>query len=105
MRDHAPLHVAGLYCAQEILILTVIETVAADGRTASFGGLPVGEPIARALRGMGYVTPTPIQEQAIPPLREGRDVLGQAQTGTGKTAGFGVPLIEAIDPKLRTAQA
>jgi ATP-dependent RNA helicase DeaD len=105
MRDHAPLHVAGLYCAQEILILTVIETVASDGRTSSFGGLPVGEPIARALRGMGYVTPTPIQEQAIPPLRERRDVLGQAQTGTGKTAGFGVPLIEATDSKLRTVQA
>jgi superfamily II DNA/RNA helicase len=40
---------------------------------------------------MRYTTPTPIQKQAIPPLRAGRDVLGQAQTGTGKTAGFGIP--------------
>lgn len=54
---------------------------------------------------MGYSTPTPIQEQAIPSLREGRDVLGQAQTGTGKTAGFGIPLIESIDINRRMVQA
>jgi ATP-dependent RNA helicase DeaD len=53
---------------------------------------------------MDYSTPTPIQEQAIPPLREGRDVLGQAQTGTGKTAGFGIPLIETIDTSRRVVQ-
>ncbi len=73
--------------------------------TASFGSLPVGRSIAHALQAMGYITPTPIQEQAIPPLREGRDVLGQAQTGTGKTAGFGIPLIERIDPQIRGVQA
>jgi len=54
---------------------------------------------------MGYAVPTPIQEQAIPPLREGRDVLGQAQTGTGKTAGFGIPLIERIETRQRAVQA
>jgi ATP-dependent RNA helicase DeaD len=54
---------------------------------------------------MGYTTPTPIQEQAIPVLREGRDVLGQAQTGTGKTAGFGIPLIESINTARREVQA
>ena len=54
---------------------------------------------------MGYATPTPIQEQAIPVLRERRDVLGQAQTGTGKTAGFGIPLLEAIDTRARGVQA
>lgn len=70
-----------------------------------FGALPVGEPIARALNRMGYTTPTPIQEQAIPPLRQGRDVLGQAQTGTGKTAGFGIPLVEMIDARQRVVQA
>ncbi len=53
---------------------------------------------------MGYAIPTPIQEQAIPALRMGRDVLGQAQTGTGKTAGFGIPLIEALDPQARVAR-
>lgn len=54
---------------------------------------------------MGYRSPTPIQEEAIPPLRAGKDVLGQAQTGTGKTAGFGIPLLEAIDPARRDVQA
>ncbi len=54
---------------------------------------------------MGYAVPTPIQEQAIPPMREGRDVLGQAQTGTGKTAGFGIPLIERIETRQRAVQA
>jgi ATP-dependent RNA helicase DeaD len=54
---------------------------------------------------MDYSDPTPIQEQAIPPMREGRDVLGQAQTGTGKTAGFGIPLIEGIDTSQRAVQA
>src|SRR5205085_353024 len=52
-----------------------------------------------------YTTPTPIQEQAIPPLRAGRDVLGRAQTGTGQTAGFGIPLIEAIGARVRAVQA
>jgi ATP-dependent RNA helicase DeaD len=54
---------------------------------------------------MNYANPTPIQERAIPPLREGRDVLGQAQTGTGKTAGFGIPLIEAMDTSRPAVQA
>lgn len=47
---------------------------------------------------MGYIAPTPIQEQVIPLVRSGRDVVGQAQTGTGKTASFGIPLIEMLDP-------
>jgi ATP-dependent RNA helicase DeaD len=54
---------------------------------------------------MGYSQPTPIQERAIPVLRQGKDVLAQAQTGTGKTAAFGIPLIEAIDPGRRAIQA
>lgn len=54
---------------------------------------------------MRYEQPTPIQERAIPVLREGKDVLAQAQTGTGKTAAFGIPLIEAIDPNKRAIQA
>jgi ATP-dependent RNA helicase DeaD len=73
--------------------------------SSHFGDLPVGPQLARALQSMGYSTPTPIQEQAIPVLREGRDVLGQAQTGTGKTAGFGIPLIESINTARREVQA
>ena len=48
--------------------------------------------IVRAVTEMGFETMTPIQEQAIPYLLEGRDIIGQAQTGTGKTAAFGIPL-------------
>ena len=71
----------------------------------TFGALPVDAPIARSLAAMGYQQPTPIQELSIPLLRRGADVLAQAQTGTGKTAGFGIPLIESIDPAQRAVQA
>ncbi len=54
---------------------------------------------------MGFEEPTPIQRDAIPPMLEGRDVIGQAQTGTGKTAAFGIPLVEKIDPADRRVQA
>ena len=59
----------------------------------------------RALREMGIDTPTPIQERAIPPLLEGRDVVGQARTGSGKTLAFGIPLLEMIEPENRWVQA
>lgn len=65
----------------------------------------IDERIIRAVREMGYETMTPIQEQAIPLLMEGRDVIGQAQTGTGKTAAFGIPLLQKIDPDDRSLQA
>ena len=67
----------------------------------SFEDLGLSESTLAALRDLGYETPSPIQEQAIPPLLAGRDVIGQAQTGTGKTAAFGLPMIEYIDPDLR----
>ncbi len=54
------------------------------------------EPLRRAIAEEGYTEPTPIQEQAIPPLVEGRDLLGCAQTGTGKTAAFALPLLQAL---------
>lgn len=55
--------------------------------------------ILNGLDEMGFIKMTPIQEMAIPELMEGRDIIGQAQTGTGKTAAFGIPMIEGIDPK------
>ena len=60
--------------------------------------------IIRAVREMGFEVMTPIQQQAIPVLLEGRDVLGQAQTGTGKTAAFGIPMIQRIDPEVPGTQ-
>lgn len=61
-----------------------------------FSDLGLAETILRALKSEGYETPTPIQAQAIPPLLEGRDLLGIAQTGTGKTCAFATPLISRL---------
>lgn len=60
--------------------------------------------ILRATKEMGFEVMTPIQEQAIPILLEGKDIIGQAQTGTGKTAAFAIPMIQRIDPEVRRPQ-
>ena len=62
----------------------------------SFADLGLSEPILHAVREMGYLHPTPIQEKAIPYVLMGRDVLGAAQTGTGKTAGFTLPMLDIL---------
>ncbi|MBK6267436.1 DEAD/DEAH box helicase [Marivirga sp. S37H4] len=62
----------------------------------SFENLNLIEPIQRALTAEGYTTPTPIQQQAIPLILEGKDVLGCAQTGTGKTAAFSIPILQLL---------
>src|SRR3954470_305917 len=71
----------------------------------TFGDLGLSQPVLDALEDVGYESPSPIQEQAIPPLLEGRDVIGQAQTGTGKTAAFGLPLLQSVDPTEQEVQA
>ena len=71
----------------------------------TFAELGLSEQLLQALNDVGYQSPSPIQEQAIPPLLEGRDVIGQAQTGTGKTAAFGLPLLESVDPTEDDVQA
>lgn len=63
------------------------------------------ERILRAVEEMGFENMTPIQAQAIPVMLEGKDVIGQAQTGTGKTAAFGIPVIERVNPEDRNLQA
>src|SRR5437879_11826381 len=62
----------------------------------SFESLGLSAPVLQAVAEKGYVTPTPIQEQAIPIVLMGRDVLGCAQTGTGKTASFVLPMIDIL---------
>ncbi|MFT5460233.1 MAG: ATP-dependent RNA helicase RhlE, partial [Myxococcota bacterium] len=62
----------------------------------TFADLGLVEPLRRALVARGYATPTPIQVAAIPPLLRGKDVLGVAQTGTGKTAAFVLPILQHI---------
>jgi len=66
---------------------------------SGFCELGLIKPVLKALDKMGYETPTPVQEQAIPYVLAGRDLLGQAQTGTGKTAAFALPLLSRIDLK------
>lgn len=60
--------------------------------------------IVRAIREMGFEKLSPIQEQAIPYLLQGEDIIGQAQTGTGKTAAFGIPAIQHINPDVKKLQ-
>ena len=71
----------------------------------TFAELGLSERTLQALRDVGYESPSPIQEQAIPSVLQGRDVIGQAQTGTGKTAAFGLPIAEYVDPELHEVQA
>ena len=77
----------------------------AESDGAAFSGLGLSEPLLRALADEGYEAPTPIQEQTIPALLAGRDVIGQAQTGTGKTAAFALPLLQGIEPGAAGPQA
>jgi len=70
-----------------------------------FGTIEVSSDIARALKKIGYKEPSPIQQRCISPLMSGKDVVGQALTGTGKTAAFGIPLIEQVDRAQPTVQA
>ncbi|MFZ6644835.1 DEAD/DEAH box helicase [Undibacterium sp. TJN25] len=70
-----------------------------------FADLNLSEPLLRVLKEVGYETPSPIQAATIPVLLSNRDVLGQAQTGTGKTAAFALPILSRIDLKQTTPQA
>src|SRR5262245_2221782 len=71
----------------------------------SFAQLGLSEPLIQSLNQVGYETPTPIQRQTIPLLLEGRDLIGQAQTGTGKTAAFALPILAKLDLSQREVQA
>ena len=64
----------------------------------------ISEPVLRALNDMGFEEPTPIQQEAIPVAMSGKDMIGQAQTGTGKTAAFGLPVLERVDGSNRHVQ-
>ena len=70
-----------------------------------FDELELQQPILRAVEEMGFEEMTPIQTQAIPIVMEGRDIVGQAQTGTGKTAAFGLPMLQNINAKVKELQA
>jgi ATP-dependent RNA helicase DeaD len=71
----------------------------------TFADLGLSQEVLDALEHLGYKDPTPIQQETIPLLLQGRDVIGQAQTGTGKTAAFGLPLLDYLDPSDPSVQA
>ena len=73
--------------------------------TLKFEELNLSKEVQRAIADMGFEEATPIQSQAIPAVLSGKDIIGQAQTGTGKTASFGIPIIETIDDHLKKVQA
>ena len=80
-------------------------TQAVAGQKPAFADLQLIPPLLQALDELGYESPSPIQAQTIPFLLEGRDVVGQAQTGTGKTAAFALPVLSRLDLKRKTPQA
>jgi ATP-dependent RNA helicase DeaD len=71
---------------------------------SDFKDLGLSPELLEAIQDVGYESPSPIQEQAIPPLLEGLDVIGQAQTGSGKTAAFGLPMLQYVDPDEQEVQ-
>ncbi len=73
--------------------------------TDGFNELKIREDLVKGIRKAGFTEMTPIQKEAIPVLLKGRDVIGQAQTGTGKTAAFGIPLLNKVDPNQKILQA
>jgi ATP-dependent RNA helicase DeaD len=66
------------------------------GGASGFAGLALTPELCLAISGLGYAEPTPIQRAAIPPLLAGRDLVGQAETGTGKTAAFALPVLQRV---------
>jgi ATP-dependent RNA helicase DeaD len=76
-----------------------------DGYMTLFNKYDISEPVKRSLDKMGFTQPTPIQAEAIPIALQGRDLVGQAPTGTGKTVAFGIPIVEACDLSSKNVQA
>jgi ATP-dependent RNA helicase DeaD len=75
-----------------------------DSDVVLFEDLNLRPEVLKAIKDLGYETPSPIQEKSIAPLLEGRDIIGQAQTGTGKTAAFSLPLLSTVDIKAKDIQ-
>ena len=76
-----------------------------DEKVVTFDELGLSKEVLKAVHDLGYESPTPIQERSIPVVLEGADMIGQAQTGTGKTAAFALPILSKIDCKKGYIQA
>src|SRR3990170_1623439 len=93
---HRPEHEGGIF----------ITTLTASPKTPTqFGGLTLRPETLRAIQKLAWTEPTPIQTRVIPLMTEGRDLIGQAQTGSGKTGAYGIPLVERLDAAARALQA
>ena len=71
----------------------------------NFSDFNLSKEVLKAIVEMGFEEPSPIQKQAIPTMLNDEDIIGQAQTGTGKTASFGIPIVEKVDRNNKTTQA
>src|SRR3990172_3200295 len=69
-----------------------------------FKDLPLSKEVLKGIEDLGFTSLFPIQEQTIGPLLEGKDVIGQAHTGTGKTAAFGIPMVDRLNPGSKNVQ-
>ena len=85
--------------------MSIETTLPTEHRSSNFNELGLSEPILRAISDAGYTTPTPIQAKAIPQVLSGGDLLAGAQTGTGKTAGFTLPILHILSQKARNVDA
>ncbi len=74
-------------------------------QTERFEDLAISRELRKAVQDVGFEAMTPIQAKAIPLILEGRDIIGHAQTGTGKTLAFGLPMLDSIRPSIRKTQA
>jgi len=91
---------------KEAIVILATHTPAPHAETsATFGGLILRPETLRAIRRLGWAQPTPIQQQGIPIMASGKDMIGQAETGSGKTGAYGIPIVERLDPSSRTLQA
>ncbi|MCW2853136.1 MAG: ATP-dependent helicase DeaD, partial [Nocardioides sp.] len=84
---------------------TPSETDTIEGATPTFADLGLGDAVLKALKDVGYESPSAIQAATIPPLLAGNDMVGLAQTGTGKTAAFALPILDQLDVKQKKPQA
>ena len=91
---------------KEALLILATDTIPSHAETsASFGGLTLRPETLQAIRKLGWDQPTPIQQQGIPIMAGGKDMIGQAETGSGKTGAYGIPIVERLDPASRIVQA
>ena len=91
---------------KEAIVISVGPNLAAQTDIpTTFAELAVSQETLRAVRRLGWEQPTPIQREGIPVMISGRDMIGQAETGSGKTGAYGIPIVERLDPSSRTLQA